>query len=98
MLCITLIFVAIVAENCALLKPSELASTILKHYLDTSCIRVVLGGINKAFHTGSTTVEKIVMKAATERTIPIKLERSERRPVYVADNANIEIRTKRILW
>ncbi|CAF1111092.1 unnamed protein product [Rotaria sordida] len=107
---------AIAAGNCAILKPSELApnsatimATMIERYLDTSCIRVVLGGvdqtqallkndIDKVFYTGSTIVGKIVMKAAAEKMIPVTLECGGKNPVYIADDANMEICGKRIAW
>jgi aldehyde dehydrogenase (NAD+) len=107
---------AIAAGNCVILKPSELASNsaaamaiMIERYLDPSCIRVVLGGIeqtqavlngdiDKVFYTGSTAVGKIVMKVAAEKMIPVTLECGGKSPVYVADDANIEISAKRIAW
>lgn len=107
---------AIAAGNCAILKPSELAphsatamATMVSRYLDQSCIRVVLGGVeqtqvllkgdvDKIFYTGSTMVGKIVMKAAAEKMIPVTLECGGKSPVYVADDANMDIAAKRIAW
>jgi aldehyde dehydrogenase (NAD+) len=84
-------------------------ATMVERYLDTSCIRVVLGAvkqteallkgdIDKVFYTGSTAVGKLVMKAAAEKMIPVTLECGGKSPVYVADDANIEIAAKRIAW
>jgi len=113
---ITPLIGAIAAGNCAILKPSELApnsaaimQTMVERYLDKSCVRVVLGGvdqtqallkgdIDKVFYTGSTTVGKIVMKAAAEKMIPVTLECGGKSPVYVADDANMEICARRIAW
>jgi len=84
-------------------------ATMIERYLDPSCIRVVLGAIDqtqallkgdidKVFYTGSTAVGKIVMKAAAEKMIPVTLECGGKSPVYVADDANMEICAKRIAW
>ncbi len=84
-------------------------ATMIERYLDKSCIRVVLGGvtqthtvlkgdIDKVFYTGSAIVGKIVMKAAAEKMIPVTLECGGKSPVYVADDANIEICATRIAW
>jgi aldehyde dehydrogenase (NAD+) len=84
-------------------------ATMVERYLDTSCIRVVLGAasetqallkgdIDKVFYTGSTVVGKIVMKAAAEKMIPVTLECGGKNPVYVAEDANMEICGTRIAW
>ncbi|UJR14886.1 hypothetical protein I4U23_001870 [Adineta vaga] len=107
---------AISAGNCAIVKPSELApnsaaaiATMIERYLDTSCIRVVLGAIDQTqallngnidhvFYTGSTMVGKIVSKTVAERLIPVVLECGGKSPVYIADDANISVTAKRLAW
>ena len=107
---------AIAAGNCAIIKPSESApnsasvvTKMVERYLDTSCIRTVLGGadrtqtllkgdINHVFYTGSTSVGKIIMKAAAEKMIPVVLECGGKSPVYIADDANIKVAANRIAW
>ncbi|UJR31818.1 hypothetical protein I4U23_019295 [Adineta vaga] len=88
---------------------AAIMATMVERYLDPSCFRVVLGGadqtqallkadIDKIFYTGSTTVGKIVMKAAAEKMIPVTLECGGKSPVFVADDANMEICGRRIAW
>ncbi|CAF5220254.1 unnamed protein product, partial [Rotaria magnacalcarata] len=90
-------------------KSAAIMAAMVERYLDPSCVRVVLGGadhvqvllkgdINKVFYTGSTTVGKIIMKAAAEKMIPVTLECGGKNPVYIADDANMEICAKRIAW
>ncbi|CAF1050457.1 unnamed protein product [Adineta ricciae] len=107
---------AIAAGNCAIVKPSELAphsasalTTMIGRYLDSSCIRVVLGAVDQThallkgdidhvFYTGSTAVGKIVAKTVAEKMIPVVLECGGKSPVYVADDANIAVTAKRLAW
>ena len=107
---------AIAAGNCVIIKPSEIApksaevmANVIERYLDTSCIRVVLGGIeqtqallngdiDKVFYTGSAAVAKVIMRAAAEKMIPVTLECGGKNPVYVASDANMEICGRRIAW
>jgi aldehyde dehydrogenase (NAD+) len=107
---------AIAAGNCAILKPSELApnsaaiiATMIERYLDTSCIRVVLGAIdqtqsllkgdiNHVFYTGSTAVGKVILKAAAEKMVPAIVECGGKSPVYVADDANLAVTATRLAW
>lgn len=50
------------------------------------------------FFTGSTTVGKIVMKAAAERLTPITLELGGKSPVIVDQTANLDHAAERIVW
>jgi len=53
---------------------------------------------DKIFFTGSTTVGKIVYKAAAEHLTPVTLELGGKSPVIVTKEANIEVAAKRIVW
>lgn len=107
---------AIAAGNCVILKPSEVATAcekfIAEHvpkYLDSSCYKVVTGGINETtqllkerydfiFFTGSTTVGKIVHQAASKHLTPTVLELGGKSPVYIDDTVDIEVAARRLLW
>ncbi|CEI85843.1 Putative Aldehyde dehydrogenase [Rhizopus microsporus] len=83
---------AIAAGNCAILKPSEVAphtaaliTELFPKYLDSSCYRIVNGGVEEStellknpfdhiFYTGNSTVGKIVMEAASKHLTPVTLE------------------------
>jgi aldehyde dehydrogenase (NAD+) len=71
--------------------------------------QVVTGGVGVAtellrqrfdyiFFTGSTAVGKIVMRCAAEHLTPCTLELGGKSPVLVADDANIEVAARRIMW
>ncbi|CAF3362882.1 unnamed protein product [Rotaria socialis] len=88
---------------------AAITATMVERYLDPSCIRVVLGAvdqtqtllkgdINHIFYTGSTSVGKLIMKAAAEKMVPVILECGGKSPVYIADDANIAVTAKRIAW
>ncbi|CAF1535299.1 unnamed protein product [Didymodactylos carnosus] len=90
-------------------KCAQAMFDMLPRYLDIQCIKTVLGGadqtqallkgdIDYIFYTGSTAVGKIIMQAAADKMIPVTLECGGKSPVYVADDANIEIAAKRIAW
>lgn len=50
------------------------------------------------FYTGSTTVGKIIHKAANEYLTPVTLELGGKSPVYVDGTADIQKTVERILW
>ena len=85
-----------------------MAETLPK-YLDPDCYQVVVGGVPETtellrerfdyiFYTGSTSVGKIIHKAANKYLTPVTLELGGKSPVYIDDSADIEITTRRILW
>ena len=50
------------------------------------------------FFTGSTTVGRIIHKAANKHLTPVTLELGGQSPVYIDKTANIEIAARRVLW
>lgn len=88
---------------------SQFMADVLPKYIDNECYPVFLGGIPETtdllkerfdyiFYTGSTTVGKIVHKAAANYLTPCTLELGGKSPTYIDSTADIEIATKRILW
>ncbi|KAJ4819048.1 Aldehyde dehydrogenase [Rhynchospora pubera] len=105
---------AIVAGNAVVLKPSEIApatselfAKILPEYVDSSCIKVVEGGVpettalleqkwDKIFYTGNGKVGRIVMAAAAKNLTPVSLELGGKSPVLVDSDVNLKVAVKRI--
>jgi aldehyde dehydrogenase (NAD+) len=105
---------AIAAGNCVVLKPSEMAPNcaaliehLVKTYLDTSCIKVVQGGVPETsallkchwdhiMYTGNGAVGRIVAKAAAEHLTPCTLELGGKSPVYIDKSANMQSAVERI--
>ncbi|XP_078157119.1 aldehyde dehydrogenase family 3 member H1-like [Carex rostrata] len=105
---------AIVAGNTVVLKPSELSpatsglfAKILPEYVDSSCIKVVEGGVpettalleqkwDKIFYTGNGKVARIVMAAAAKHLTPVSLELGGKCPVLVDSDVNLKVAVKRI--
>ncbi|XP_011883251.1 PREDICTED: aldehyde dehydrogenase, dimeric NADP-preferring isoform X3 [Vollenhovia emeryi] len=78
-------------------------------YLDTDSCRVVMGGISETtellkqrfdyiFYTGSSTIGKIVRRAANEFLTPVTLELGGKSPVYIDNTVDMSMAVKRILW
>ncbi|KAG2623308.1 aldehyde dehydrogenase family 3 member H1-like [Panicum virgatum] len=105
---------AIAAGNAVLLKPSEIApatssllADLLPRYVDSSCIKVVEGGVaettalleqkwDKIFYTGNSKVGRIVMSFAAKHLTPVVLELGGKCPVVVDSNVDLHVATKRI--
>lgn len=79
------------------------------HLLFQECYKVINGGIPETtallkehfdyiFYTGSTTVGKIVHKAANEHLTPVTLELGGKSPVYIDGTTNLRKTTERLLW
>ena len=78
-------------------------------YLDPNAYAVVTGAVPETTHllslkwdfilfTGGTAVGKIVAAAAAKHTTPCALELGGASPVIIADDADLDLAAKRILW
>jgi aldehyde dehydrogenase (NAD+) len=72
-------------------------------------VQVVEGGLEETqsllrqkmdyiFFTGSTTVGKVIMKAAAETLTPVTLELGGKSPCLIEESADLDIAAKRIVW
>ncbi|XP_064398024.1 aldehyde dehydrogenase, dimeric NADP-preferring-like [Halichondria panicea] len=88
---------------------SNLLAELIPSYLDKECYSVVTGGLEVAkevcaqrfdyiFFTGSTAVGKLVMRSAAEFLTPLTLELGGKSPCIVADDADLEVAARRIMW
>lgn len=88
---------------------SALLSDIISEVFDSKHVCVIEGGIEEnqfllkqkwdyIFFTGSSTVGKIVMKAAAEQLCPVTLELGGKSPVIVNADAKLQLAAKRIVW
>lgn len=105
---------AIAAGNAVVLKPSEVApatssllAELLPRYVDSTCIKVVEGGVSettallelkwdKIFYTGNSKVGRMVMASAVKHLTPVVLELGGKCPVVVDSNINLHVTAKRI--
>lgn len=90
-------------------KTSQVIAEIINENFDSSFLHVIEGGVetstallqqkwDKIFFTGSVRVGRIVYKAAAENLTPVTLELGGKSPVFVTENANLEVAVKRIIW
>jgi acyl-CoA reductase-like NAD-dependent aldehyde dehydrogenase len=88
---------------------SAAIAEIIRNGFEEHYITVTEGGVevSKAllqekfdhiFFTGSTTVGKLVMRAASQHLTPVTLELGGKSPCIVWKDANIEVTSRRILW
>ena len=88
---------------------SELISIILKEAFEAAYVQAVLGDreVGKSllvekfdyiFFTGSASVGRVVMEAASKHLTPVSLELGGKSPCIVDDTANLELAAKRIVW
>ncbi|CAG8724197.1 978_t:CDS:2, partial [Funneliformis caledonium] len=78
-------------------------------YLDQNAYRIINGGATETmallkyrfdhiFYTGSGVVGKIIMSEAAKHLTPVTLELGGKNPVILADDADIPISAKRLVW
>lgn len=88
---------------------AKVMEDLISETFDAQYISLVQGGraVNEnlfkqrfdiIFFTGSPTVGKVVMRAASEHLCPVVLELGGKSPCIVDKDANIEIAAKRIAW
>lgn len=88
---------------------AKVMEDIISHTFNDDYISLVQGGrqVNEnlfkqrfdiIFFTGSPTVGKVVMRAASEHLCPVVLELGGKSPCIVDKDANIDIAAKRIAW
>jgi aldehyde dehydrogenase (NAD+) len=88
---------------------SNVITKIINENFDKEYIISVEGGVDTSeqllsqkfdyiFYTGSTTVGRIVMEAATKNLTPVTLELGGKSPCIVDKETNLDIAAKRIAW
>lgn len=88
---------------------SELIADLIPKYMDTSAVAVYQGGVvettellkqrfDHIMYTGSETVGKIVMRAASEHLTPVCLELGGKSPCIVDEDTNLKVTADRIVW
>jgi len=88
---------------------SALLAELVPRYLDERCIKVVEGAVPETtalleqrfdhiFYTGSTSVGRIVMKAAAEHLTPVTLELGGKSPCVVDERIDLKTAARRIAW
>ncbi len=87
----------------------KLITDLIGKNYDPNYINVVTGGVDVTtalihadfdyiFFTGSVPVGKIIMKAASNRLIPITLELGGKSPAIVHKDANLKVAARRLVW
>lgn len=82
---------------------------LISSTFDPAYLAVVQGGVQTTQHllaqrfdyiffTGSTTVGRLVMKAAAEHLTPVTLELGGKSPAIVSDDADLGLTARRIAW
>ncbi|RLN31162.1 aldehyde dehydrogenase family 3 member H1-like [Panicum miliaceum] len=94
---------AIAAGNAVVLKPSEIApatssllADLLPRYVDSSCIKVVEGGIAETTALLEQKWDKIFYTGNSKHLTPVVLELGGKCPVVVDSNVDLHVAAKRI--
>ena len=88
---------------------SNIISKLINTNFPENYFTVVEGGVDtttellkekwdKIFFTGSSTVGKIIYKAAADKLTPVTLELGGKSPTFVLNDCNINMTAKRIVW
>ncbi|MGB1004653.1 MAG: aldehyde dehydrogenase [Salibacteraceae bacterium] len=88
---------------------SSVIAEIINSTFDKNLVHVIEGGISetsellklkfdKIFFTGSTSIGKIIYKAAAENLTPVTLELGGKSPAIITKTASIRIAAKRLVW
>jgi acyl-CoA reductase-like NAD-dependent aldehyde dehydrogenase len=88
---------------------AAVVTKLFSQYLDKNAYRIVNGGATETmsllehrfdhiFYTGSGSVGKIIMAAAAKHLTPVTLELGGKSPVILADDVDISIAAKRLVW
>lgn len=91
------------------LRTAALFQELVPKYFDPQAVAIVTGGRQEIaallelpfdfiFFTGSSSVGKVVMRAAAEHLTPVVLELGGQNPTVVDETANLDIAVDRIAW
>jgi aldehyde dehydrogenase (NAD+) len=89
-------------------ESARVSQKLVENYLDRSAFKVIQGGVSETtellklpfdhfFYTGNGRVGKLVMKAAAEHLASCTLELGGKSPVYVHEDANLDVTARRII-
>ncbi|XP_015919631.1 aldehyde dehydrogenase family 3 member A2-like isoform X2 [Parasteatoda tepidariorum] len=87
----------------------KILSDLIPQYLHKDCYHVVCGGVPETtsllnerfdyiFYTGSPMVGQKIREASNKYLTPVTLELGGKCPVYIDDEADMELTVKRIIW
>ena len=90
-------------------ETSRIISKLINENFESNFFKVVEGGIeettnllaqkfDKIFFTGSTTVGKIVYRAAAKNLTPVTLELGGKSPAILDEKCNLKTSAKRLVW